>query len=253
MVSWRSLWDDLIALGGTWSRGLQRRSFRLAAGLLGIAIGCLSLAGSEVPPPVAGQLPLTSALHNVTTQALYQVPTLLRRYGHRAYGEVNPQDLAVVASYSTPGQQRFERLKPQAALALFKMMDAARQDGVWIVPVSGFRDQERQAMLFRRQLEQMGTPTAAAKTVAPPGYSEHHTGYAVDLADGLARAQDINPRFETTAAFQWLQHHAQEYGFELSFPADNPQGVAYEPWHWRFVGSAEAAYLFRAPGTMSPQ
>ncbi|ASC69970.1 Putative carboxypeptidase YodJ [Halomicronema hongdechloris C2206] len=233
-----SPWSDLVS----WS---EAPSITINGWAARAVIALLSLAGGGGPGPEAAQLPVTSALHSVTTEALYQVPALLQRYGHRAYGDANPQDLAVIASYSTPRAQRFERLKPPAALALFKLIDAARRDGVWIVPVSGFRDQERQAMLFQRRLEQTGTATAAAKTVAPPGYSEHHTGYAVDLADGLARAQDISPRFETTQAFRWLQRHGREYGFELSFPPNNPQGIAYEPWHWRFIGSAEAAYLFR--------
>ncbi len=36
-----------------------------------------------------------------------------------------------------------------------------------------------------------------------------------------------------------------EFGFELSFPENNPQGVRYEPWHWRFVSSPEAQAIFR--------
>jgi zinc D-Ala-D-Ala carboxypeptidase len=123
-------------------------------------------------------------------------------------------------------------------------MDAARRDGVWLVPVSGFRDFARQEMLFQIQIEQTGSPEAAARSVAPAGYSEHHTGYAVDLADGLARAMDLSLAFGNTPAFEWLARHANGFGFELSFPENNPQGVTYEPWHWRFVGSSTATQTF---------
>jgi D-alanyl-D-alanine carboxypeptidase len=50
--------------------------------------------------------------------------------------------------------------------------------------------------------------------------------------------------FAKTDAFRWLTLHAQEYGFELSFPENNPQGVSYQPWHWRFVASPEAQTIF---------
>ncbi|MBD2464261.1 M15 family metallopeptidase [Oscillatoria sp. FACHB-1407] len=150
----------------------------------------------------------------------------------------------IVGSYSQAIEERFERMQEAAGLALLRMIDAARQDGVWLVPVSGFRDFARQEMLFQLQIEQVGSAKAAARSVAPAGYSEHHTGYAVDLADGLARAMDLSLAFGNTPAFKWLNRHAAAFGFELSFPENNPQGVMYEPWHWRFVGSPDATQTF---------
>jgi LAS superfamily LD-carboxypeptidase LdcB len=169
---------------------------------------------------------------------------LVWSYGHLPYAETNQTDLMIIASYSKDTEQRFERLHVEAGLELLKMMDAARLDGVWLIPVSGFRDMARQAMLFQLETEHLGSEEAAARAVAPPGYSEHHTGYAVDLADGLARAFDVSLSFGQTKAFAWLMTHAHEFGFELSFPLDNPQGVNYEPWHWRFVGSPNASRIF---------
>jgi zinc D-Ala-D-Ala carboxypeptidase len=168
----------------------------------------------------------------------------LSRYGHHLYPEADPAQLMVVGSYSQDLEQRFERLRPEAGLALLRMIDAARLDGVWIVPVSGFRDTGRQNMLFQLQTQRQGSAEEAAKSVAPPGFSEHHTGYVIDLADGLARARDISLKFGETDAFKWLTRYAHEFGFELSFPLNNPQGVAYEPWHWRYVGSPEARGVF---------
>lgn len=168
----------------------------------------------------------------------------LVRFGHHLYPEADPTQLMVVGSYSQDLEQRFERLHPDAGLALLRMLDVARLQGVWIVPVSGFRDIGRQDMLFHLQTQRQGSAADAAKSVAPPGFSEHHTGYAIDLADGLARARDISLRFGDTDAFRWLTRYAHEFGFELSFPPDNPQGVDYEPWHWRYVGSPEAREIF---------
>nr|WP_228035739.1 M15 family metallopeptidase [Oculatella sp. LEGE 06141] len=165
-------------------------------------------------------------------------------FGHLPYPEAARDQLIPIGSYSQGTEQRFEYLTPEAGLALMKLLDAARADGVWIVPVSAFRDVERQDLLFQLQVQQAGSRQAAATAVAPPGYSEHHTGLAVDLADGLARARDVSLSFGQTEAFQWLSQHAQSFGYEMSFPADNPQGVIYEPWHWRFVGSSDAARVF---------
>ena len=80
-----------------------------------------------------------------------------------------------------------------------------------------------------------------AKVSAPPGYSEHSTGFAVDFAD-LTRPQTelSEESFETTPGFAWLKNNAHRYHFTLSFPRANAQGLSYEPWHWRFEGSAQA-------------
>ena len=69
-------------------------------------------------------------------------------------------------------------------------------------------------------------------------------GYAVDLGDGDDPATNLSTSFEQTYAFSWLQDHAASYHFTLSFPAVNSQGVSYEPWHWRFEGSADALRRF---------
>ena len=50
--------------------------------------------------------------------------------------------------------------------------------------------------------------------------------------------------FEDTAAFRWLSEHAAEYHFEMSFGRDNPMGVSYEPWHYRFVGDRHSLSTF---------
>ena len=66
----------------------------------------------------------------------------------------------------------------------------------------------------------------------PPGYSEHHTGRAVDVAmDGAAQ---LELGFGQTPAFRWLSENANSFSFFLSFPVGNPHGFVYEPWHWCF-------------------
>lgn len=165
-------------------------------------------------------------------------------YGHYPYEEVAPEKLMIISSYGFGQYQRFEYMEETAARALMKMLHAARDQKVWIIPASGFRNFEIQNELFQNQIDRQGSIEAASLISAPPGYSEHHTGFAIDLADGNYPNQDITSEFAKTEAFFWLSEHAIDYGFEMSFPENNSQGINYEPWHWRYIGSPEAQHTF---------
>ncbi len=82
-----------------------------------------------------------------------------------------------------------------------------------------------------------------ARVSAPPGYSEHSTGFAIDIGDYMQRETDFEVEFEDTDAFKWLQRHAAKYHFKLSFNRNN-EYIDYEPWHWRYEGSIEALKIF---------
>lgn len=137
------------------------------------------------------------------------------------------------------------KMRQAAAEAFLKMQEAARLDGIELVPISAFRSIEDQDYLFFNMKAQRGqVATKRAEVSAPPGYSEHHTGYAVDIGDGNVPATDLSRSFENTPAFKWLEANAPYYSFELSFPENNPQGISYEPWHWRFVGDRHSLETF---------
>jgi zinc D-Ala-D-Ala carboxypeptidase len=170
------------------------------------------------------------------------VPPVQQKYGHLSYAEAPGSRLV---SLSPPYFDRTESLVDVAAAAFGRMQADAAQAGVKLIPISGFRSVADQVKLFERQIKRRGSEENAARLSAPPGYSEHHTGYALDIGDGNQPAADLKYEFENTAAYQWLRTHAtQAYGFELSFPNNNKQGVSFEPWHWRYTGSQEAAQIF---------
>lgn len=136
-------------------------------------------------------------------------------------------------------------LNSATAAAFRDMRAAAQADGIDLVPLSGFRSVAvQQDLFFAVKAERGQTASERAKVSAPPGHSEHHTGYAVDIGDSRDGSTDLSERFETTAAFAWLQENAPYYSFELSFPKGNKQGVNYEPWHWRYVGDQASLELF---------
>jgi zinc D-Ala-D-Ala carboxypeptidase len=137
------------------------------------------------------------------------------------------------------------RLRKTAAAKFQSMVAAARSSGVNITTISAFRSVEDQKRLFFGVGAERGQqPTKRAEVSAPPKYSEHHTGYAIDLGDSSVPATNLNQNFDTTSAYKWLKANAAKYSFELSFPKDNIQKVSYEPWHWRFVGDINSLETF---------
>lgn len=193
------------------------------------------------PEPIA----VPSPDSKLTAEELAATKDTTRKLGHFRYAEADPRQLVMIGSYGTGKNQRFESMQPEAALALMKMIYGAREEGIWLVPVSAYRSVELQSQLFKSQVERRGSEAEAAKVSAPPGYSEHHTGYAVDITDGnLSPDQDVTEVFANTRAYEWMLENAKKFGFEQSFPENNPQGVSFEPWHWRYIASDRAKAIF---------
>jgi LAS superfamily LD-carboxypeptidase LdcB len=152
-------------------------------------------------------------------------------FGHRAYQVVSESRLVPVGKYRTTG--RVVKTLPPAAIAFKKMQEAAHREGVSIIPISGFRTGSYQQKLFANAVKRYGSKEGAARWVAPPGYSEHHTGLALDIGDEAHLECDVESCFERTPAYDWLKKNAARFGFELSFPPGNAR-ISFEPWHWRF-------------------
>ena len=119
----------------------------------------------------------------------------------------------------------------QAAEAWIAMQREAGRDGVSLVVVSGFRSVRRQQEVIRRKLDTGQQLMQILRENAAPGYSQHHTGFALDLADDSS-CEPLTERFELQGAFDWLCRRAGEFGFMLQYPRGNPYGFIYEPWHW---------------------
>ena len=163
-------------------------------------------------------------------------------FGHHVYSEAPANQLRAIGKASDGYEIR---LREVAAKNYLSMEAAAKADGVDLMVISGFRTiAEQQQLFFDISKQRNQTPSQRAKVSAPPGHSEHHTGYALDIGDGNVPSATLSTSFEKTAAFQWLQNNAAKYGFEMSFPVNNPQGVMYEPWHWRFVGDDDSLATF---------
>ena len=160
-------------------------------------------------------------------------------FGHLPFPEVPRDDL--ISLEIAPGI----KLHQSAAIAFDQMVRDASADGIGLVALSGFRtEEEQEALFFEVKKERNQVASKRAEVSAPPGYSEHHTGYAVDIGDADNPDTHVEVEFGSTEAFEWLSQNAARYSFELSFPEGNEQGVSYEPWHWRFVGTQTSLEIF---------
>ena len=142
-------------------------------------------------------------------------------------------------------------LQTVACDAFLEMQKAAAADGVTIWMQSGYRSVAYQTKLYEKKtqyyrdkgFDEATAREKAAAIVNPPGYSEHNCGLAADL--NSPEHTGLDEGFENTAAFRWLCQHAGEYGFILRYPkgAEEKTEITYEPWHWRYVGTENAAKI----------
>ncbi|HEX8182249.1 MAG TPA: M15 family metallopeptidase [Candidatus Saccharimonadales bacterium] len=144
-----------------------------------------------------------------------------------------PTDLTAVGN----GQY----LRAEAATALARMLSDAKQAGLTITPASAYRSYTTQVTVYNREVATNGQAVADSQS-ARPGYSEHQTGFGVDLAGGGCYIEDC---FGETAEGKWAADNAYKYGYILRYtPDDTPiTGYRAESWHFRYVGVDLAAEL----------
>src|SRR5258706_304549 len=130
----------------------------------------------------------------------------------------------VVAERGDDGREHL--LVPAAAAAWKRLSAAARGDGVELRIASAFRSVERQAEIVREKLQSGLSVAAVLSVCAPPGFSEHHTGRAVDV--DTPDCHPLDGAFAQTEGYRWLSLRAREFGFTLSYPQGNAHGYEYE-------------------------
>lgn len=168
----------------------------------------------------------TSEIDFVSAAFALGVP---RDYG-RVRGLRRVREPRRLASIGRDTQGREQYLAPRAARAWGRMREAAAQAGIELEIVSAFRGIEYQLGILKRKLDRGQSMQEILRVSAAPGYSEHHTGRALDITTpGYAALEE---EFERSPAFAWLRKNAETYKFRLSYPRGNRHGIAYEPWHW---------------------
>lgn len=175
------------------------------------------------------------------------VPADATLFGHFPYASASPGSLvAPPRGFAGSGCHLIHR---EASDALRALLAAARAEeghvGRDVMGLSCHRSAGRQAGLFcqRTQIARRGY-AGHARWVAPPGFSEHATGLVIDFGSRSATGCNLEPCFAGTRTGRWLADNAGRFGFEMSFREGNAQGVVFEPWHFRFVGTPQARAAF---------
>ena len=208
------------------------------------------LPGWERTPGVPGALAaldshpghLRPGIERVGQLPLHRLQDRLQALGLDADAYAAATGLALVAEpdwLAFAGHDRYRRplwLHADAARAWRTLREGAARDGVVLEAISGYRSHDYQLGIFERKLARGDGVPAILAVNAAPGYSEHHSGLAIDI--GSPGEPPAEESFEATAAFAWLQAHAGSLGFTMSYPRGNPHGIVYEPWHWRYDGPA---------------
>ena len=199
--------------------------------LLLISIALLRLTKNIKPEPVI----------NINSQSEGIVEN--RILGHLPYSEISKEKLVIIE----PNIKVHVDMRD----SLLKMREEAKRDGIYLVFLSGYRSINLQSDIFF-SLKSIRNQEASerARVSAPPGYSEHSTGFAIDIGDATRRETDFETEFENTDAFKWLKKNAAKFHFKLSFNKDN-KFIDYEPWHWRYEGSIEALKVFESSNRKS--
>ncbi len=147
-----------------------------------------------------------------------------------------PQDLEEprIPFQAPPGCPK-RLLRAQAAQAAEELFEKARQQGLSLWGISGYRSYARQRDIYQN---------SRSSYVAPPGCSEHQTGLALDVSCPAAEF-DLTEAFANTREYEFLENYCPMYGFILRYPRGKEKitGYAWEPWHIRFVTKIPALYL----------
>lgn len=194
-----------------------------------------------------------------------QSQSIGKEFNKSQYSLTDPKSLWVIANKQRPLNPKDYapqlvtpkmalRLQPTAAemkvstamKADLESMDAAaKQAGLSLMLASGYRSYQTQVAVYNNEVKTYGQAMADRES-ARPGFSEHQTGLAADLApaSGTCVVEDC---FATTPEGKWVAEHAYEYGFVIRYQngQEAVTGYRYEPWHVRYIGKALAAELHK--------
>ena len=122
--------------------------------------------------------------------------------------------------------------------------DAMQKDGICFKVNYAYRSYEEQEKIIEETAKVMGMEETM-KTAAPAGFSEHHTGLALDVSGAIR--EDGTHITENEDAYKWLADNCYKYGFMIKNlkGKEHITGFKYEPWHYRYVGVELATTLYQ--------
>lgn len=151
-----------------------------------------------------------------------------------------PDDLRTVVAHGVS-----QTMREEAATALEQLFEAAKEAGVPLSTVSGFRSYSKQSTIYSRKVNSVGVK-AADRVSARPGTSEHQLGLAMDVAK--KGTSSLTKAFAKTEQGQWVCENAHKFGFIVRYLEgyEDVTGYSYEPWHIRYVGVEYATAIYQS-------
>ncbi len=219
-------------------QAFQRRNGLDADGIAGPLTQARLFSPDAVPAPEPT---------NVLNEAW---PMLVNR-DHPVDEDFIPADLVPLTELCDPKLVRIKysstRGVREAVEALVTMLEAAQKDKVTKWQVSaGYRSWSDQETVLNNKINhylnknsgwsRSRALSAALRTVAEPGTSEHHLGLAFDV--NVPGASN----FSSTRQCKWLHKHCWEYGFIVRYQKEKESitGFTAEAWHIRYVGTVHS-------------
>lgn len=163
---------------------------------------------------------------------------------NRLPSEYIPSNLVVPSvPFSFEGYHSKKLMRQDAAYALESLFRHAKEDGIDIYAISGYRSYSRQEYIFTSKVMERGIDVANM-TSAKPGESEHQTGLAMDVTSPSVNFA-LTKYFGETNEGKWLKENAYKHGFIIRYPEgkEHITGYSYEPWHIRYVGENAAKFI----------
>ena len=181
----------------------------------------------------------------VSYKDISAMTVLVNKQNHLPEGYVPPDLVEVQIPFTFADKSEKRMLREEAALHLQELFAAAKENGVILYGVSGYRSYQTQKWIFAYNIGRFGSEEEANQISARPGESEHQSGLAMDVS-----SQSVNyglfESFGDTKEYEWLKDNAHLYGYIIRYPQgkEHITEYTYEPWHLRYVGVELAKELY---------
>jgi D-alanyl-D-alanine carboxypeptidase len=165
---------------------------------------------------------------------------LVNKYYHLD-NDYTPEDLVTIPTTYAYGDYGSQKVTKSTYDAYVNLWNASHENGYYLMVSSSYRPYERQEIVYNDYQKSKGTEYADS-IAARPGFSEHQTGYALDVFE----KGTTQKTFQNSESYKWLKENAHNYGFILRYPEDkeNITGYSFESWHIRYVGNEAAKIIY---------
>jgi len=217
-----------------------------------VGIACLAIVTlASIVTIQHVRAPAVDGTTNMTNTA--GSPVMKPQFDKTAHSTTDPASPWVVVNKQHPlqpinyaptdltGVGNGQYLRLEAANALHAMFADAATAGYTVTAGSGYRSYATQVATYNSEVAAYGQAVADSES-ARAGYSEHQTGWAIDLDSGGCNIADC---FAGTPGGKWITANAYKYGFLLRYPANLTDITGYraEAWHFRYIGIPLATEL----------